>query len=166
MNNTANAISTMVHLQRGTELFENSPAQESAGHNQAITAIRLNIEKYGKTAVAQLVRHIEHLQDAFLHHLSEVVSGSGAKITEKVLFTLGQEDTLLIEYQEENEKLLAALSSNAQLRSILQELKESSLMLRGLQYFQNDAQTVHTQPLPDYKVCLSGSLSHFYLRDA
>ncbi len=181
MKDNTNAIDTMLCLQKAdmptstrsidlntwyldeqSNMPNHSYSEES--DEQALTTINQCIRFFGHSATKELEGHLELLQEEFLAHLEELLQNNEINIQEKLTISLSSDNQLILQCQEQEEAILAALGTDDPLLKHLQALRKVALISRGLDYIlsvqHGDGNTI----IPQYNVCTKGALSHFYLK--
>lgn len=177
MNDATNDLSTMVYVQQGDSLpplspviflpsVEDGDGTESMQLSPALDALLNSLSSCGTEAESLLEEQLEALQDAFLHKLESTLRQGGVILNDKLTITLTENQTLVFQSHEDNsDELLAALGGCEELQTMFVTLHKLALMSQGL-HFMNHAYSPALPPanLPQYRMCLKGALSHFYLR--
>ncbi len=172
MKNVTNAINTMLHVHQASDAAmkdsvlwqEPTSTMSMTDDEQAVSAIEHCIQNFGAEAVQELEEHVESLQEEFLAHVTTLLAEQDIHMDEKLVLSLSSDNTLLLQCQEQEEALLAALGEDALLRTRLQELRATAFLARGLQYMLAAREEKAPSTLAEYNVCVKGKLSHFYLK--
>ncbi len=176
MKNQSNAISnflnSMLHLQSTKDiapmpLTTSAHEQENTRlepEEQALHTLSHCIDLFGEQAQEDLSTYMEQLQESFLARMQNIMQHHNIAINEKLLLSLSQNNTIVLECEEHEETLLEILGQDEDLRQQLQELRNAALKIRGLDYFMGAKDTHPAEELGQFKVCTKGALSHFYLR--
>ncbi len=174
MKNVTNAINTMIHLYTAEGALSSTHMDNTEApwrntmpvseEEQAMKVITHCIQTFGGEAMQELEQHIETLQEDFLAHVHSRLAEKNIQLEEKLVLSLSPENTLLLQCQEHEEALLTALGEDDDLRKRLQELRSAAFISQGLHYVMNAQQENPDENLAEYKVCVKGKLSHFYLR--
>ncbi len=176
-----NAINTMLHVHsaQATESFGNTSSSQqkwqeqicanatyNAAHEeeQSLNVVTHCLRNFGADALQELENHVERLQEEFLAHLHMLLQEKKIRLDEKLVLSLSNENTLVLQCQEHEEALLTALGENEALHDRLQELRSTALLAHGLHYALSAHDTKVTNNLAQYNVCVKGMLSHFYLK--
>ncbi len=166
MKNVSNAINTMLHVHSdaNTAMKNGAEAPVWLEQEEALSAIEHSVRTFGVQAIQDLEEYVEYLQGEFLAHVQSLLQEKNIHMDEKLMLTLSEDNTLLLQCQEHEEALLSALGEDALLREQLENLRSTAFMARGLQYMlAAKAQKVPAH-MTEYNVCLKGKLSHFYLK--
>ncbi len=172
VKNVNNAINTMLNVQNelaslnvatpsGTVWQEDLPI---ASQEQTLEIVEHCILSFGIEALQELEEQIEKLQEEFLALLHSLLQAKKIKLKEKLVLSLCSENTLLLQCYEHEESLLAALGENESLNTRLKELRSKALLAQGLNYLLNAKNLNTLKDIPQYKICIKGALSHFYLK--
>ncbi len=170
MKNISNAINTMLHTadlsSEHVDISQerNATPLHAGEEEQAYKVIDHCISTFGEEALHELQQHIEFLQEDFLAHLYARLTEKNLQLDEKLILSLTAENTLFLQCQEHEEALLAALGEDTDLLKRLQDLRAIAFISQGLLYIRNAKEEKPDASLAEYKVCLKGKLSHFYLR--
>lgn len=173
MNNAINDLDSMIHVQQATayppvSCLPAMPDAHTGGPmtiSPALDALLDSLSTCGTDAENILEEQLETLQEAFLQKLESTLHKGGVTLTEKLTITLTENQTLVFQSHEDNEELLAALGGCEELQTMFVSLHKLALMSLGLQYMnQAHGPAVLSAHVPQYKMCLKGALSHFYLK--
>ncbi len=177
VTNTTNAIDTMLHLHSASStasldtplsslenIHQHMPVTPANDEEQALNIVEHCLRSFGSDALQELESHMERLQEEFLAHLHTRLQERNIHLDEKLVLSLSNENTLVLQCQEHEEALLVALGEDEALRERLQELRSRALLAHGLQYVVSARDARPTADFAQYKVCVKGMLSHFYLR--
>ena len=176
MNNATNNNCSMVHVQPGSAAMAHSPlraateaVKDTTTFSPALKNLLDALSTYGDSAERMLEEQLETLQDAFLHKLDSTLVKGGVTLSDKLTISLADNQTLIFQCHEDNERLLAALDSSLEGSEELQDmfvaLHRLAIMVQGMNFVNRSRSP---RPLdagmPQYKMCLKGALSHFYLK--
>lgn len=176
MNDATNELSTMVYIQQNNDLPALSPraflpATTEAHGDQvipispALDSLLDSLSSCGNEAESLLEEQLEALQDAFLQKLESTLRQGGVTLNDKLTITLTENQTLIFQSHEDSDELLAALGGCEELQTMFITLHKLALMSQGLHYMNHAySPALPPQHLPQYKMCLKGALSHFFLR--
>ncbi len=174
MKNVTNAINSMLHLYTApsplsSEYVDSTPEaylehMPVGEEEQALSVITHCVQTFGGEAMQELEQHIERLQEDFLAHVHSRLAENKITLKEKLVLSLSNENMLLLQCQEYEEALLSAFGEDDELQKRLQALRAAAFLSQGLQYIIGAKQEKPEEHLGDYKVCIKGMLSHFYLR--
>ncbi len=169
----SNSLKSMLHLQNTKDIapMQFTTASTCTHKNtslepeeQALHTVTHCIDLFGEQAQEDLSTHMEQLQESFLSRMQNIMQHHGIAINEKLLLSLAQNNTIVLECEEHEETLLEILGQDEDLRKQLQDLRMAALRMRGLDYFMGAKDTHPADELGQFKVCTKGALSHFYLR--
>ncbi len=172
VRNVTNAINTMLHVHQASDTAmkgesalsmweERMPMVEQ---EQALGALEGCVQAYGAEALQELEMYVEQLQEEFLAHVANVLREKDIHMEEKLVLSLSSDNMLVLQCQEQEEALLAALGEDALLRQRLQTLRSMAFLAKGMQYMLAAREDVVPAHMAEYNVCVKGQLSHFYLR--
>lgn len=176
MNNATNDLGTMLYMQQSSTLPPLSPVvflpstiEESNGETikfpPALDALLNSLSSCGTEVETMLEEQLEAMQDAFLQKLESTLRLGGVILNDKLTITLTENQTLVFQSNEDSDELLAALGGCEELQTMFITLHKLALMSQGLHYMsQAYSPALPPSNLPQYKMCLKGALSHFYLR--
>ncbi len=164
---SANSATSLYHLNwQNTERSMQLDGQSINDQDEhALSTINRSIKFFGDAATKELEEHIELLQEAFINHLEILLQKHDIKIKEKLTISLSSENQMVIQCQEEEDALLGVLGTDKVLLEHLQVLRKAALVGRGLNYILAVQSDNNDKPLPQYRVCTKGTLSHFYLKN-
>ncbi len=172
MKNVTNAIDTMLHVHKAcsTPMNDGELAVSWQEHmpvieeEQALSVIEHCVQTFGQDALQELEERVEILQEEFLAHVRARLQEKNVQLEEKLVLSLSHDNLLVLQCQEHEEALLAALGEDVLLRQRLQSLRSAAFMAQGLHFFAASKKELPAAHLGDYHVCVKGKLSHFYLR--
>ncbi len=172
VRNVINAIDTMLHVHQAssTEVksASASPMWEErmplVEQEHALGILESCVQAYGAEALQELEMYVEQLQEEFLAHVANALRERDIHMEEKLVLSLSSDNMLVLQCQEQEEALLAALGEDALLRQRLQTLRSTAFLAKGMQYMLAAKEEVAPTHMAEYNVCVKGQLSHFYLR--
>ncbi len=166
MKNVTNAIETMIHVhQASSAAMKNGDSYPLCLlQEEAVSAIEHCVNNFGQDAVQELEEYVEALQEEFLAHVHTLLEENSIHMDEKLMLSLSADNMLLLQCQEQEEALLAALGGDTFLRERLQNLRSAAFLARGLQYMLAAKAEKVPAHMAEYNVCVKGKLSHFYLK--
>jgi hypothetical protein len=176
MDTQAENLERMLCIHRADRL-ENTPESASddfscpapAALSPELAALFERIERHGGEISRQLAAEIERLQGLFLETAHQAFREAGMEIEERTVISLNPEGGLSIESLGESMRKQAAeaLSASKNLSALLKALGVRNAVLRDIAELRRIAAcATEGEELPElwrfYRVCLKGSLSHFY----
>ncbi len=172
MKNVTNAIDTMLHVHKVSNASVNDALvtpilQEplsDTDEGQALNIIEHSVKTFGAEATQELEERIERLQEEFLAHVRQRLFEKNIRMDEKLVVSLSHDNMLVLQCQEQEEALLAALGEDEILHERLQQLRSAAFLAQALQYFTASHAEFPEVSTSEYHVCFKGKLSHFYLK--
>ena len=172
MNKATNNLSTMVHMQQGSASSSPRPllppaVKDATPLSPAVEYLLDTLSSCGENAEKMLEAELENMQDIFLLKLEAILQQGGVALNDKLTITLTESQTLVFQCNDDSEELLTALGGCEELQEMFVRLHKLALMSQGLHYMNRArSHMLLSTSLPQYKMCMKGPLSHFYLKHA
>lgn len=164
MTSATNDIAAMVYMQPASAASRGIlAAQVVSKADTSLDVLLQTVSRHGTQAAQQAERQLETLQDCFLTLLHRQLKKTGIVLTEKLTISLGNNQQLLLESGDDNEALLKALAADNDLRDMFRRLRSLAITAQGI-HFLNTAHAADGAPTAEYRMCMKGALTHFYLR--
>lgn len=175
---STNDISSMLHMQSdraatGNDEYFGTSLREPLAHlDEATLRILHDLERSGSGLVETLELRLEAMQETFMLHLLSCLKEQLLDFDERILLYLSHTGALVVESNEQDaEKLCRIISEHPSLQKYFHTMAKIALLAHGLSVAshaqcalktstENDDATVFSR----YRMCLKGSLSHFYVR--
>lgn len=174
INNIKNMLNVRISAdtQDSAACFElaNPPiASETTAEN--LKPLHEFIRTHGEDISEIIEKKMEFLQENFVQILHDQLEKGRISLDMRLVLTLSPQGYLIIEGEGDfADAVQEILSLNPVLSILFAQIRARAVMLQGLEHLQSGLgvslapQGGEEEPiLPQYKMCLKGTLSHFYL---
>lgn len=173
-----NQISSMLHMQSGrtdagnNQYFGSSLSEPLACLDDANLHILHDLERSGSGLVDAIELRLEAMQEAFMAQLQSCMKEQTLDFDERLVLYLSHTGDLVVEGKDQDaEKLCRIISEHPALQKYFHVMAKVALLAHGLSVasqaqgaLKANADDVDATVFSRYRMCLKGSLSHFYVR--
>ena len=168
----------MLHMQcgradTGDEQYFGASLGEPLAHlDEATLHILQGLERSGQGLVEALELRLEAMQEAFMMQLQSCMKDQFLEFDERLLLYLSHTGALVVESNgQDAEKLCRIITERPALQKYFHTMAKVALLAHGLSVASHAQCALKTKTEGEdaavfsrYRMCLKGSLSHFYVR--
>lgn len=157
----------------GNDQYFGTSLREPLAHlDEATLRILHSLECSGSGLVEALELRLEAMQETFMVQLQSCLGEQFPEFDERILLYLSPMGDLVMESKEQGaEKLCRIISEHPSLQKYFHTMAKIALLVHGLSVASHaqcalkaDTENEDVTIFSRYRMCLKGSLSHFYVR--
>lgn len=159
-----NNIDAMVHMRMSDARLAESATAGGGGDDSALERLLDQISQYGDVMEKAAEDRLDGLQERFVECVRRKLDGAGVTLDHKLSITLSEEQNLLLHCAEDDEAILNALGTDAELQHMFAHLQKLAVTAQGVRWLNAAASDAPWTRGEQYAMCLKGGLSHFYFK--